>query len=400
MHRVGNWVVSLLILLLPPIGSADEIVVGTTHRYESDVLGEAREYWVALPSSYRSDGYKRYPVAYLLDADLSGNFELFSSMVRRMSADASPQVPEMIVVGIVSSDRVRDSSPTRSLIDYGGSESDGLGSSGGADAFLTYLRDELAPQIDQAYATMNYRVLVGYSFTGLAVLQALYTMPDTFNSYLVIDPSMWWDDQVMLKRVELLDQTRFDRRRLFVSTSQRVRSVYPSDNYVLKFINEVSEKQIEGLEFGSAIYGSEENHHTMPVVSYYDGLRFLFQEYMIPQGMQFRPAVDLKRHYHLVSDALGITFLPRESLVNFFGYDRLYNSQFVPSDADRAIEFFRLNVEYYPDSSNAWNSLGEGYLVRGDTENAIDAYTKSLMLDPSNDNSRRHLAQLRVSPAN
>ena len=93
-------------------------------------------YWVSLPSSYRKNGYKKYPVLYFTDADFNSFFHAFSGIAKQMSSDASPQIPEMIVVGIVSQNRVRDSAPTKSLMQWGGTVTKALETTGGADNFL------------------------------------------------------------------------------------------------------------------------------------------------------------------------------------------------------------------------------------------------------------------------
>jgi hypothetical protein len=131
----------------------------------------------------------------------------------------------------------------------------------------------------------------------------------------------------------------------------------------------------------------------MAIRSFYDGLRFVFQGYMADQGIQYKPASELRRHFETVSKRLGATFVPREGAVNFYGYDRLYNDQF-GIDVTRAIEFFELNVEYYPESSNAWDSLGEGYMARGQFERSITAYRRSLELNPQNTNAAEKLGEL------
>jgi cytochrome c-type biogenesis protein CcmH/NrfG len=62
----------------------------------------------------------------------------------------------------------------------------------------------------------------------------------------------------------------------------------------------------------------------------------------------------------------------------------LYNTQFGKVNINQAIEYFKLNVENYPESSNAWDSLGEGYLVNGKYTLALSAYKKALELSPNN----------------
>jgi predicted alpha/beta superfamily hydrolase len=315
-------------------------------------------------------------------------------MVNQMSVDASPTIPEMIVIGIVSQERVRDSSPTNSLTQYGGIKNQALDITGGADKLIHFIKDELIPTIDQNYRTSDYRLLAGYSFTGLPVIQSLFIMPDTFNAYIAIDPSMWWDNQFMLKQLDSFYQTpSLNKRRLFVATSERVSEVYPKDNYVKQLIEKLNTKPKPGLYFDSIIFGLDENHHTMPILSFYKGLRSIFDGYMIDDHTRFRPADEVKLHFEKVSKKLGANFYLYEEIINWFGYERLYNTQF-GIDIDRAIEFFLLNTEYYPLSANAWDSLGEAYLVRGANKLALDSYKKSLKLNPQNENAKEKVQQL------
>ena len=60
-----------------------------------------------------------------------------------------------------------------------------------------------------------------------------------------------------------------------------------------------------------------------------------------------------------------------------------------------AIEIFKINVQLHPNSSNVFDSLGEGYMINGDTELAIVNYEKSLELNPQNDNAVAMLGQLK-----
>jgi len=81
----------------------------------------------------------------------------------------------------------------------------------------------------------------------------------------------------------------------------------------------------------------------------------------------------------------------RENQLNQLGYmfmqDRKYKE---------AIAVLRLNAEAYPESSNAYDSLGEAYLRAGDTRQAAENYERSLKLDPKNKNAEDHLRKLKV----
>ena len=84
-----------------------------------------------------------------------------------------------------------------------------------------------------------------------------------------------------------------------------------------------------------------------------------------------------------------------EGEINSLGY-RLLNRRRVPE----AIEILKLNVEAYPNSANAYDSLGEAYMISGNTPQAIQNYEKSLSLDPANTNAAMMLKKLKGGSVN
>ena len=90
-----------------------------------------------------------------------------------------------------------------------------------------------------------------------------------------------------------------------------------------------------------------------------------------------------------LSDAIDIA---TENELNTYGYTLLNNKQF-----DKAIEVLTLNTQRHPKSANVWDSLGEGYALKGDKKNAIPNFKKSLTLNPPplvKANSEKYLKQL------
>jgi glyoxylase-like metal-dependent hydrolase (beta-lactamase superfamily II) len=61
---------------------------------------------------------------------------------------------------------------------------------------------------------------------------------------------------------------------------------------------------------------------------------------------------------------------------------------------DEAIAVFELNVDRFPDSWNVYDSLGEAFAVKEDTERAIELYRRSLELNPNNTNGVQALERL------
>lgn len=60
-----------------------------------------------------------------------------------------------------------------------------------------------------------------------------------------------------------------------------------------------------------------------------------------------------------------------------------------------AVNVFKLNVELYPQSWNAYDSLGEAYVAGGDNEMAIRCYEKSLEINPDSENGKQMLERLK-----
>ena len=79
----------------------------------------------------------------------------------------------------------------------------------------------------------------------------------------------------------------------------------------------------------------------------------------------------------------------REERINNLGYSLLQEGKLV-----EATVLLKLNVEFYPDAWNTYDSLGEAYMKAGQKDLAISNYKKSLELNPQNSNAREMLKKL------
>lgn len=79
-----------------------------------------------------------------------------------------------------------------------------------------------------------------------------------------------------------------------------------------------------------------------------------------------------------------------EQTLNTAGYDLLRARR-----VDDAIVIFRLAIREFPASANAYDSLGEAFMTKGDNAQAIANYERSLALNPQNANARQKLVELR-----
>ncbi len=199
----------LLALLLSASAGAQApgprpVTIGSMDSIWSPTLKEYRRFWTYTPPSYRQTTYfpRGYPVLYLLDGD--AHFHSVTGLLQILGTGVNGTyvVPEMIVIAIPNTNRTRDLTPTKSMLSPDGTTVPGFAVSGGGANFLQFVRSELIPHVDSSFRTEPYRVLVGHSFGGITALSALYTMPDVFNAYVAIDPSLWWDNQSLLKQAK------------------------------------------------------------------------------------------------------------------------------------------------------------------------------------------------------
>jgi tetratricopeptide (TPR) repeat protein len=78
-----------------------------------------------------------------------------------------------------------------------------------------------------------------------------------------------------------------------------------------------------------------------------------------------------------------------ETGLNLWGYELMERENY-----DASIAMFEFATKLYPQSSNAFDSLGEAYMTKGDTEAAIESYRRSLEINPENSNAVQMLKKL------
>ena len=176
---------------------------------ESSRVGDRLAVSVALPSGSTA-GSDPLPVIYVLDPAF--NFltttaatAWLATASRLAGGDFRPSV--VVGVGYPTDDlsaimarRTRDLTPTDGRAPEGLSLPPFPLGLGGAARFLDALVSEVMPQVEaRHFADPADRTLVGHSFGGLFGLVTLFRQPATFRRYLILSPSLWWDDRVILR---------------------------------------------------------------------------------------------------------------------------------------------------------------------------------------------------------
>lgn len=181
---------------LPEKISEADFTIGKTIGIKSSILDEHRVLNIYLPSGYSDDGSKTYPVIYLLDGSRDEDFIHISGIVQFGSFSWIKMLPESIVVGIGNTDRKRDFTyPSGNELDR-----KEFPTSGKSEQFIRFLEQELQPFIDTSYRTSATKTIIGQSLGGLLATEILFKKPELFDNYIIVSPSLWWDDEKLLDR--------------------------------------------------------------------------------------------------------------------------------------------------------------------------------------------------------
>lgn len=174
--------------------SESDFSIGKVIKIRSEVLDEIRDINIYLPLSYSTDKLKAYPVIYLLDGSKDEDFIHVSGIVQFGSFSWINMIHESIVVGIGNIDRERDfTSPSQNKPDL-----KEFPSSGQSENFIAFIETELQPFIDSSYRTTKTKTIIGQSLGGLLTTEILFKKPDLFDNYIIVSPSLWWNDEKLL----------------------------------------------------------------------------------------------------------------------------------------------------------------------------------------------------------
>jgi predicted alpha/beta superfamily hydrolase len=354
-----KFLLLFLLFSFTAVFSQDSITIGSKHRIFSKALNEERTFWIYLPPDYNNSKLApaKYPVVYLLDAE--NNFHSFTGLQQSLAKGPYSMTPQMIVVGITNTNRTRDLTPTeanrQAFFDKTKKQ---FQQSGGNKNFITFLEKELRPYIDTNYRTSGYNVLNGHSFGGLTAVNILLHHTSLFNSYVIIDPSLWWDNEIMNKKADsIFNKKDFAKRSIYLAMANK-KSI-PQDTTtdmargIRKFENLLKVKKPKNLRWNFKYYENED-HGTIPIPAEYDGLRFIFEDHLVQVKEAVQDPSLVEQQYAKLSEQLGFSFTPSESYLNWMG-----NYCLGIDKIDNAVRFFKMATHYYPLSTTAITVLNQ-----------------------------------------
>jgi predicted alpha/beta superfamily hydrolase len=361
----------------------EPVSIGFRIKVHSQVLNEDRAVLISLPEGYDRGGL-RCPVVYVLDGD---SFFLQAVATTRFMGEQG-LAPKMIVVAVPSgATRTRDLTPSCAVPDK--EFPDG----GGADLFRRFLTEELRPFIEGRYRTEPFRVLIGWSFGGLFAVHTLMKEPGSFDAYVAVSPSLWWDQEAEAAAArEIFAKGAPLKGFLYLSHGRENNGIPASVETFATVLGRMAPAELRW----KLDYLAGDNHGSTPARAIYNGLESLFGAWALPES-GVPAAADIERRYSALTEEFGFPCRPGEDRINGVGYALLRRWK----KADEAVAVFLYAVRCYPDSANARDSLADGYEAAGRMDLALESCRTACSLaeksgDPRLETFRKHLEAVRA----
>lgn len=342
---------------------------------QSHILDEKRSILISKPNGYNSSKEK-YFVVYVLDGNVNTHF---TAGIAELLYQAG--YPRLLIVGIPSSYRSRDLTPTAV---------ENTPTGGGADNFMSFLEKELKPYIKNNYRAHDYSVLVGHSFGGLFASHVLDKKPDLFDAYVAITPTVVYDNSLLISRLtnKFKKETAL-KKTFFFSVGKE-----PGDegDAVFHLHEKVFKKFApKNLDWKFEYY-PKENHSTTPLIATLDGLRFVFKDLVPNDSLVAKKGFkNTVSYYKNLSEKYHKNIkIPQRVLMNY-GYSLLDSK-----DQKEAFKVFEYYVEKYPNIPVGYDGLAILYEKKGHISKAIKNLEKLLEIDPVYEDAKLRLKRLKL----
>jgi pimeloyl-ACP methyl ester carboxylesterase len=314
-------------------------------RMHSKSLDQERRFRVFVPASFDTT-LRRYPVIFITDGD--SYFEPASIVARQLAR--SGHIPECLVVAVSTVERVEDMTPPGMGIYPGKAEN--------ADRFLSFLAEEIAPQLVERWRAATPTVLVGHSQGGILCHHAAAKWRAQFPFLIALDTPVNLQDYWLAKR---LDASLAAGGHLRLAS---IEAVYGWRDGAWRTLEQNAPKDWRLARVKLA----NEDHNSMLFEGLFAGLKAVFSDY---------------------SAACMRQFPPREAFAHYEGLSRFYGAPPTPplQLLRRAMEELLIRGEREA-ALRALAAMREGYSQPADpadAERRIDEAAKAMQGEPTVD---------------
>lgn len=251
-------------------------VLGRIDEMYSVQLAEKRILNIYLPEGYGKNDTLRYPVIYLLDGSADEDFIHVSGLVQFNNFPWVNRIPRSIVVGIANVDRKRDFTfPSTIAGDLKRSPS-----AGQSQKFIAFIEKELQPFIEKKYKANSSKMIIGQSLGGLLATEILLKKPDLFDKYVIISPSLWWDNGSLLKQPSALLREDFLKKTgIYIGTGKEGLAPTEIPHVMEVDANLLAEKLMTSKSKNVKVffdYLPQEDHATVTHQAVFNAFRILY----------------------------------------------------------------------------------------------------------------------------
>ncbi|WP_316830927.1 alpha/beta hydrolase [Pedobacter aquatilis] len=239
--------------------------LGEVRTIQSSALKETRTINVYLPDGYSADSAKTYPVIYLLDGSANEDFIHVAGLIQFLTMIEA--MPKSILIGIANIDRRRDFTfPTnieQDLKDFP--------TTGKSEKFIAFVETELQPFITKNYKTNASKTIIGQSLGGLVATEILLKKPALFSTYMIISPSLWWNNESLLSEVpKYLSNTLPGNTQVFITVGSEGKQMEDDAKKLSEILELNKQLKINLLPL------PDENHSTILHNGLYKGFGILY----------------------------------------------------------------------------------------------------------------------------
>lgn len=282
MHPMRKFILFLCFclcsgtLLSQPKSQSKPFILGEILEINSLELAEKRTLNIYLPAGYSRADSSRYPVIYLLDGSADEDFIHVAGLVQFNNFPWINRIPESIVVGIANINRKRDFTYPSSIEE----DKKQFPGTGHSDKFISFIEKELQPFIAKEYKVNDSKMIIGQSFGGLLTTEILIKKPQLFNKYVIISPSLWWDNGSLLKQNSSLLSEGFSQRTgVYIGVGKEGLSPGNTPHVMEVDANLLAEKLKAGKSKTVQVnfdYLPEEDHATITHQAIFNAFRLLY----------------------------------------------------------------------------------------------------------------------------
>lgn len=239
--------------------------------------------YISVPAEYERTS-KKYPVLFHLDADYS--FAIAHNVVEHFTQRNN--IDGLILVGIAyegksqdrftyRKNRVRDYTPTH--VETGFYTDEVVSFSGGGMSFIKFLRNELVPFMENNYRVSDDRGITGHSLGGYFATYMLVNHPELFNKYILVSPSLWYDDG-MIFDTDFSTLTGYQDKtlRVFFAVGEHENQPWqgwPMVDDMQRMVGRLDSLGLRNLEVDSQVFENEIHNSIFPV-AFSRGVRILY----------------------------------------------------------------------------------------------------------------------------